>query len=60
MRWAGLCVDAVEYVVTHADDRESDEGGNPIVIGRVQGGRLVKVVIALDDPDFVITVITKE
>jgi hypothetical protein len=36
-----------------------DEAGNPIAIGRDSDGRRVKVVIAFDDPAYVITVIAK-
>jgi hypothetical protein len=35
-----------------------DSDGNPILIGTDDDGRLLEVVIALDDPEFVITVIS--
>jgi hypothetical protein len=33
-----------------------DNDGRPVFAGRTRDGRLVKVVIALDDPGYVITV----
>ena len=33
-----------------------DEGGKPIFVGKSRDGRVIKVVMALDAPNYVITV----
>jgi hypothetical protein len=59
MRWAGISRGAAGAIVAAPDAFSFDETGNPIAIGRDSSGRIVKVVIALDDPGYVITVIVK-
>jgi hypothetical protein len=51
---------AVEAVVAAPEAERIDEKGNPIAVGRDSAGRTLEVVVALDDPDFVITVIVRE
>jgi hypothetical protein len=60
MRWGRLDRELVESLVAAPEARAEDLDGNPILFARDAEGRLVKIVVALDDPGFVITVITKE
>lgn len=59
MRQAGLDAEEVDGIAAASEARRVDEAGNPIAIGRDSDGRLVEVVIALDDPGYVITVIAR-
>jgi Domain of unknown function (DUF4258) len=45
----------VETVVTHPAVRSIDSRGNPLLTGADATGRAIIVVIADDDPDYVIT-----
>jgi hypothetical protein len=51
---------AVEEVVAVPEAERIDEKGNPVAVGRDSTGRTLEVVVALDDRDFVITVIVRE
>jgi len=51
---------SVETVVDSPEAERRDAKGNPIAIGRDSVGRTLEVVVALDDPGFVITVIVRE
>jgi hypothetical protein len=50
---------AVEEVVAVPETERIDEKGNPVAVGRDSTGRTLEVVVALDDRDFVITVIVR-
>lgn len=56
LRRVGLNVDDVETIV-HAStaSKQTDANGNPCYFGTIEEQRF-RVVVALDDPDFVITV----
>ena len=56
MKERGITAQEVEDVVNNPDVSFSDKKGNPCFI-RALNGRRIKVVIAADDPSFVITVI---
>jgi len=59
MRGARIGQEAVESIAAAPESRAVDSDGNPILIGTDDDGRLLEVVIALDDPPFVITVIPR-
>jgi len=59
MRGAGIGQAAVESIAATPEARAVDSDGNPILIGADDEGRPLEVVIALDDPEFVITVIPR-
>lgn len=56
MRLYGISVEAVEAVVAAPAVREIDERGNARLVAEVGDGRRILVVVAGDDPGFVITV----
>jgi Domain of unknown function (DUF4258) len=56
MRLYGVSADDVQATITNASGREFDERGNVRLIGETGDGRPILVVVAGDDPDFVITV----
>ncbi len=56
MRLYGLSKGDVESVTARPTSRERDDRGNARVIGETWDGRPILVVVAQDDPDFVITV----
>jgi len=58
MRGAAFSPDAVEAVAVEPDGWRMDEFGNPVAVGWIRGVP-VEIVIALDDPGFVITVIAR-
>jgi len=55
LRHFGGTREEVESVVKTPFGKTLDQSGNPIYVGIVRG-RIVRVVVADDDPDFVITV----
>jgi hypothetical protein len=55
LRWIGLTGVEVEWVVAHPISEDRDRQGRPRYLGEVEGKR-VRVVIAFDDPDLVVTV----
>jgi len=59
MRKEGIGVDLIEAIVRAPLRRRRDERGNPIAVGRSPSGRQLEIVIALDDPGYVITVIVR-
>lgn len=59
MRRERIWPKTVESVVAAVEDRRTDEGGNPVVVGCDTEGRTFEVVLALDDPGYVITVIAR-
>ena len=56
MRLYRLSREDVESAVMELESVEPDERGNQRLLGRAEDGRLILVVIAGDDPEFVITV----
>jgi Domain of unknown function (DUF4258) len=56
MRLYGISQEDVESAVGSPTGRESDNRGNARVTGETGDGRSILVVVAQDDPDFVITV----
>lgn len=59
MRGAGIGRETVESIAAAPESRAVDSDGNPILIGADADGQPLEVVIALDDPEFVITVIPR-
>jgi hypothetical protein len=59
MRGAGIDPGLVESIVAAPEVRAVDPDGNPILMGSHSDGRPLEIVIALDDPAFVITVIPR-
>jgi hypothetical protein len=55
MRLYGILFAEVEMVATHPSREEKDERGNLRLTGFGRGSRAIIVVLAKDDPDFVIT-----
>lgn len=56
MRLYGIAPEDVESTINEPAARNSDERGNARLLGTTSDGRRILVVIAGDDPDFVITV----
>lgn len=56
MRLYGISVEDVEAVIAAPASREVDERGNARLTAEVAGDRRILVVVAGDDPNFVITV----
>ena len=56
MRLYGIALDDVESAAGDPAARDVDERGNTRLTGRPWTVRLILVVVAGDDPDFVITV----
>jgi hypothetical protein len=56
MRLYRIGADDVEATVVSPSSRELDERGNVRLVGETGDGRPILVVVAGDDPDFVITV----
>lgn len=56
MRLYGISVDDVELTVADPSGREMDERGNARLGGETGDGRPILVVVAGDDPGFVVTV----
>ena len=56
MRLHRLSPVEVAEIVAEGRVARIDPDGRPIFVGRVRDGRLMEVVIALDDPGYVITV----
>ncbi len=56
MRLYGIDLDDVVCAVGDPVARDVDDRGNARLTGRTVDGRLILVVVAGDDPDFVITV----
>jgi len=54
-----LTIEDAEAVVHGANASEFDRRGNPCYIGRIEGS-LIRVVVALDDPDTIITIHPKD
>ncbi|HEX5375544.1 MAG TPA: DUF4258 domain-containing protein [Solirubrobacterales bacterium] len=59
MRRDGIAEKIVEAIAAMPDARRVDGRGNPIAIGRDERGRPIEIVVALDDLDYVITVIAR-
>jgi len=59
MRLYGIGPDDVEAVLADPLERQIDERGNSRLIGNAPDGRPILVVVARDDPDFVITVFVR-
>jgi hypothetical protein len=55
MRWKGWTQREVLWVISNPVKVEADERCNPRYLGYIRGD-LVRVVVAADDPDVVITV----
>jgi Domain of unknown function (DUF4258) len=55
MRLYRISPEDVEATVTDPAGRELDERGNARLSGETSDGRPILVVVARDDPDFVIT-----
>jgi hypothetical protein len=55
MRWKGWTEREIIRVILNPAKVDTDERCNPRYLGYIHGG-LVRVVVAADDPDFVITV----
>jgi hypothetical protein len=49
----------IEEIVIAPERRRIDSKGNPIAVGRDSLGRTLEIVLALDDPGYVITVIAR-
>ncbi len=56
MRLYGIALDDVESAAGDPVARDVDDRGNTRLTGRTVDGQLILVVVAGDDPDFVITV----
>jgi len=56
MRLYDISPSGIEAVVRNPARREPDEHGNWRLTGEITGGRPILVVVAVDDPEFVITV----
>jgi hypothetical protein len=56
MRLYGIALDDVESAAGDPVARDVDDRGNTRLTGPAVDGRLILVVVARDDPDFVITV----
>jgi hypothetical protein len=56
MRLYGVTVEDVEAAVSNPVSRDVDDRGNARLAGETADGRPILVVVAGDDPDFVITV----
>ena len=56
MRLYGIALDDVASAAGDPVARDVDDRGNTRLTGRTLDGRLILVVVAGDDPDFVITV----
>jgi hypothetical protein len=56
MRLYGITPEAIETVIQRSEARVRDDRGNTRVLGDTADGRTILVVIAGDDPEFVITV----
>lgn len=56
MRLYRIAVADVELTTRHPTARELDERGNARLAGQTADGKPILVVVAGDDPDFVITV----
>jgi len=59
MRRGRIWPRTVEEIVISPEHRRIDDKGNPIAVGRDSTGRTLEIVLALDDPDYVITVILR-
>jgi len=60
MRLYGLLVEEIEGVVVPGNLRALDAHNRPIFDGRGRDGQEIEVVMALDVPDFVITVFAEK
>jgi hypothetical protein len=56
MRLYGVSAADVEAVIAVPAAQDLDERGNARLVGTTSDGRPILVVVASDDPDFVITV----
>jgi hypothetical protein len=56
MRLYRIGPEDVKATMAKPASRELDDRGNPRLIGKTGDGRPILVVVAADDPDFVITV----
>lgn len=56
MRLYRIASDDVESAIREPTTQELDDLGNTRLVGRTTDGRPILVVVAGDDPDFVITV----
>jgi hypothetical protein len=59
MRWGRLDPETIARIAAAPTVRTTDGRGNLIVVGRDERGRKIRIVIALDDPGYVTTVIVK-
>jgi hypothetical protein len=59
MRGANIDPEAIESIAAAPESQGADQDGNCVLIGTLDAGHSVEIVIALDDPDFVITVIPR-
>lgn len=55
MRWLDLSPEDIEWIRNNPVEQDTDEDGRPRYTAEVRG-RLVRVVLALDTPDLVVTV----
>jgi hypothetical protein len=58
MRGTDFSRDVVEAIAADPDTWKMDQFGNPVAVGLIRDVP-VEIVIALDDPNFVITVIAR-
>jgi hypothetical protein len=56
MRLYRISTEDIEATVTHPAGRAADERGNARLIGETGDGPPILVVVAKDDPSFIITV----
>ena len=56
MRLYGINQEDVESAIASPTSRDRDDRGNARLTGETRDGRPILVVVAQDDPDFVITV----
>jgi hypothetical protein len=56
MRLYGVLPSDVEATIRMPVTRDRDDRGNPRLTGQTADGRPILVVVAADDPEFVITV----
>lgn len=56
MRWLGVNAGDVGLLLANPVETGQDHRGNPTVTGVVEGGPVVVVVLAADDPGLIVTV----
>jgi hypothetical protein len=59
MRGARLDQIEVESIGSSPEHWRMDDAGNLVAVGQCGDGRMIEIVLALDDPGYVITVIAR-